>query len=292
MSRGGSPLCKLCTDCNKKTRQKKSFKEKYLDDPEMLKNLQNKKEATCVKKYDVKNPFQYQPFKEKGYQTMIEKCGETHIMKTEAGQSNYRSVCKERCGYEYPSQSPECKAKVMQTCLKNNGVEHPSQSPEIMEKMYATNLKRHGKKHAMQNPEIAERSAHRAYCAKDYKMPSGTIIKVQGFEPYALNYLLETYAETDIVTGCKNVPIISYTTDDGKKHVHYVDIWIPSQNLMIEVKSTWTISKNFDKVLLKKQAALDAGYKYEIWVYDKKGKFLPNYDTQFATSATAGVSVA
>lgn len=44
---------------------------------------------------------------------------------------------------------------------------------------------------------------------------------------------------------------------------------IPSQNKFIEVKSTWTFQK--PDVLMKQCAAKELGYKYEIWVYDKKG---------------------
>ena len=57
----------------------------------------------------------------------------------------------------------------------------------------------------------------------------------------------------------------------GKKHRHYVDIFIPSQNKCIEVKSTWTASKKKDNIFLKQNAGKELGYLYEIWVYDGKG---------------------
>ena len=56
-----------------------------------------------------------------------------------------------------------------------------------------------------------------------------------------------------------------------KKHKHYVDIFIKSQNRCIEVKSKWTAEKNKHTVFLKQNAAKEAGYLYEIWVYDSKG---------------------
>ena len=68
------------------------------------------------------------------------------------------------------------------------------------------------------------------------------------------------------------VPIIWYKTDDGIKHRHYVDIFIPTQNLCIEVKSTWTIKFTKSNIFLKQQAAKDLGYKYEIWVYNERKK--------------------
>ena len=52
---------------------------------------------------------------------------------------------------------------------------------------------------------------------------------------------------------------------------NYVDIYIPSQNRCIEVKSTWTAKKNVHNIFLKQYAAKQLGYNYEIWVYDGKG---------------------
>ena len=54
------------------------------------------------------------------------------------------------------------------------------------------------------------------------------------------------------------------------KHRHFVDIFIPSQNKCIEVKSTWTYQ--LKNVLLKKQAGKQLGYNYEIWIYNSKGE--------------------
>jgi len=70
---------------------------------------------------------------------------------------------------------------------------------------------------------------------------------------------------------CVGYPNIWYNDINGKKHKHYVDIFIPSQNLCIEVKSEWTIKLTTSNVFLKQQAAKEQGYKYEIWVYNKKG---------------------
>ena len=110
-------------------------------------------------------------------------------------------------------------------------------------------------------------------------MPSGKQITCQGYEPFALDKLIneDNILEEDIVTGCKNVPTIWYNDADGKKHRHYVDIFIPSQNRCIEIKSTWTAKKKQDSVYLKQNAAKELGYKYEIWVYDKKGNRVEKY---------------
>jgi hypothetical protein len=110
-------------------------------------------------------------------------------------------------------------------------------------------------------------------------MPSGKTISVQGYEPFALDCLIqnEQIKEEDIVLGCKNVPTIWYNDELGKKHRHYVDIFIPRLNKCIEVKSTWTKEKKKDCIFLKQNAAKELGYNYEIWVYDGKGNIVELY---------------
>jgi hypothetical protein len=50
-----------------------------------------------------------------------------------------------------------------------------------------------------------------------------------------------------------------------------VDIFIPSKNLCIEVKSLWTLKKVKSNIFIKQKTAKELGYNYEIWVYDSKG---------------------
>ena len=127
----------------------------------------------------------------------------------------------------------------------------------------------------MQNPETMEKQIKSSYYLKDYKLPSGDLIKIQGFEHYALDELLQDgILEEDIINGCKNVPEIWYNDKFGKNHRHYVDIFIPSQNKCIEVKSLWTYKQQIDSVLLKQNAAEELGYNYEFWIYDNKGNKL------------------
>jgi hypothetical protein len=131
----------------------------------------------------------------------------------------------------------------------------------------------------MQCPEIIEKNVKHSYYLKQYTLPSKNIIQIQGYEHFALDELLENNIdETDIITGCKNVPEIWYNDINGKKRRHFVDIFIPSQNKCIEVKSTWTFKKQKDIVLLKQLHAKEMGYLYEIWIYDMKGNKVEFYD--------------
>ena len=122
-----------------------------------------------------------------------------------------------------------------------------------------------------------EKCSKNAYKLKEYIYPSGAIIKMQGYEHFALDELLQESTEHDIVTGVKNVPEIWYEDEQGKRHRYYVDIFIPSQNRCVEVKSTWTFQKKQHIVYLKQQASKDAGYKCEIWIYNGKGEKVECY---------------
>lgn len=127
----------------------------------------------------------------------------------------------------------------------------------------------------MQNADIAEKVSKTSYLLKEYILSNGNVIYLQGYEPFALDILLQEYEESDIITSKQEVPEIWWNfKDDSTKHRHYVDIYIPSINKCIEVKSTWTYNKEEEKVLAKQLAAKTLGFDYEIWIFDKHHKII------------------
>ena len=132
----------------------------------------------------------------------------------------------------------------------------------------------------MQRPEIMEKQIKNSYYLKEYTLPSGKTIKIQGYEHFALDELIkkENIYEEEIITGCKNVPTIWYNDSNNKKRRHFVDIFMPNKNKCIEVKSTWTFTTQKEVVFLKQNAAKELGYLYEIWVYDNKGNKVEFYN--------------
>ena len=189
-------------------------------------------------------------------------------------KEKYNTTILKKFGVENISQNENIKNKKMETCFKNYGVKHPSQSEDIKKKKIATSLKHYGVEYPIQNPTVLDKNIKNCYRTKQYTFPSGKNIYVQGYENFALNELInkENINENDIVTGAKNVPIIWYFGNDDKNHRHYVDIFIPTQNRCIEVKSTWTEKLNEHNIYLKQSAGKALGYKYEIWIYNEKGE--------------------
>jgi hypothetical protein len=164
----------------------------------------------------------------------------------------------------------EYKDKVNEMWIKNYGG-HPKRNKEVQEKWKETCFQKYGG-HPNQNIEVQAKSEATAYCYKDYMMPSGKVVKYQGYENLALDDLINIYDEDDIILGRSCIPTIDYIIDNVK-HVYFPDIFIKSENKIIEVKSEWTIKLKRGNVEEKALATINAGYKYEIWVYnDKKVK--------------------
>ena len=175
----------------------------------------------------------------------------------------------------------KCKSiqlKTIATCLDKFGVERPSQLPDIRDKAKTTMLKKYGVEYALQSTEIMAKAQHNATKYKMFKFPSGTERKVQGYEPFALQELLSNgIIEEQIITDRRDIPRIPYMVDDKKRYYH-PDMYLPHINTIIEVKSTWTYKLDVDKIELTRKATIEAGFAFELHIYDNKGKrvILPN----------------
>ena len=141
----------------------------------------------------------------------------------------------------------------------------------MKEKIKKTNNERYGGNSVMSDPKIREKCFKNMKNRKEYKFPSGRVEWVQGYEPQALDILLKKYDENDIV--CSNSPTIHYSLNE-EKHFHITDIFIKSENKIIEVKSTWTFEKKEDNILIKKREAKNQGYNYEIWILSPEGEII------------------
>lgn len=255
-----------------KNKIKKTMLEKYgVEHPMQSEKIKEQYKNTCFEKFGFENPSLNLEIKNKIKDTCIEKFGVINPFQCEEIKNKIKNYNLNKYGVEYNSKSEEFKNKYKQTCLQKYGCESHTQNEYIKQKIKQTNILKYGVENVMHDVDIMEKASKNAYKLKEFKFTSGNIIKVQGYETFALDYLVknEKLDENNIITGAKNVPTIWYY-DNNKKHRHYVDIYIPSLNKCIEVKSTWTFKNNKDMVILKQKAAKELGYNYEIWIYDKK----------------------
>ena len=274
----GGCYCNNCSNNIKQDKRKNTCLEKYgVENPKVLDEVKEKYKNTCLEKYGVETNLQLQSCKEQIKLTNLEIYGVEYPQQNENIRNKGKQTCLEKYGVEHISQSLHFKDKCKTTCLEKYGVKYAIQSNDVQLKIKKTIFEKYGVENVCHNPEIAEKASKNSYRTKLFSFPSGNQIKCQGYEPFALTELLQIMVETDIITGCANVPNISYKDINGKEHKHFVDIYIPSQNKCIEVKSTWTAQKKKDCIFLKQNAGKELGYEYEIWVYNGKGEKVECY---------------
>jgi hypothetical protein len=182
--------------------------------------------------------------------------------------TNMRYVCN--CGEEsditYTNfrRGQRCykcgRKKVEETCLINYGFSHAVQSPIVQ--------------------EIMEKPGKNW---KEYTMPSGKIVKIQGYEGLGIDDLLNLdIAEDDIDIHCKSINKEFLYYHNGLYRCYLPDIYIPSTNTIVEIKSEYIYMKEKLQNLQKAKCCIALGYEFEFWIYDeKKKKRIVRYDNRF-----------
>lgn len=258
-----------------KEKSKETCKEKYgVNNPMQCNDIKEKVKQTMQDRYGVKYPSQNEEFKQKSKDTCMKNHGVEYSLQSQDIRNKSIETCIEKYGVKNPMQCVDIKQKVKQTCLEKYNVENPFQNEEIKQKIKTIFLQKYGVNHPMQHTYIMDKNIKSSFRTKSYTLPSGTVLQYQGYENYAIDELLQSgIEEQDIINGCENIPDIWYESTNGKIRKHFVDLYIPSQNKCIEVKSTWTFSdaKDSEEIFHKQKAAKELGYNYEIWVYNGKG---------------------
>ncbi len=255
-----NPLqCKIIRNKIKQT----CLKRYGVEHTSQLKEIRQKAEQTSLKRYGVKYAMQLQKYKDKRIQTCLTKYGVVSVMKLQSTKDKSLNTFLIRYGVKYAMQLQKYKDKRVQTCLTKYGVESVTQLQSTKDKYVQTCLKRYNVPYVTQAGLPSK-----GFQFKKYTLPDGKIVYVQGYEPFALDDLIKE-GITDIVTCRSEVPSIWYQ-QGGKRHRYFVDIYIPSLNKMIEVKSIWTFNKNKENILLKAYQCVKEKYNYEIWIYDYK----------------------
>jgi hypothetical protein len=263
--------CYLKTDIGKFKTKETNLLKYGVENVSQSDFIKTKKEETSLKNFGVKHAILNDIVKDKVKMTNKILYGCDYGFQNKDIQDKIKKTFYKKYNVNYIGQSNEIKEKIKQANLKKYGFEYATQCQEIKEKTKETNLINFGVENPMQNPEIAEKSSDNSYQTKNFTFPSGKIIRCQGYEPFALEELVNlNFDENDIYTRKMDVPKIIFEKN-GKNSRHYVDIYIKSLNKCIEVKSDWYFNKDKYIVLSKQTAGKNLGYEYEIWVYDKKG---------------------
>lgn len=226
-----------------------------------LECLYERKKKTCIKKYGCENPAQNDQIKKKIKASYVKNFGVDHPMKLEEFIEKVKWTSIENNGIPYVFATEANREKARKAFNKKHG--------GIAEMMKKKAQEEKGVDHYMQDPEVFERCMKSMKRKKPYTFPSGRVETVMGYEHFCIDYLLENgFEENDIEI--KNVPKVWYYLED-KKRCYHPDIYIKSLNLIIEVKGDYTYICNKEVNDLKFKAVVDAGYKMNVYVMNRKG---------------------
>ena len=184
-------------------------------------------------------------------------------------QRSTTKFCSNQCSAKWKSQDLAYLEKLKTACILR------SQKPEYLEILSQRAKERWNTKEfqikmrdIFNSDEWLEKSLH-TYTAKEYVMPSGKKVYVQGYEDQALDELLKKYDESDILVDRKDIRKkigqITYKINE-KIHQYIPDIYIISEMRIIEVKSEWTYRVNEEVNLLKRDAVLSRGLSFDFMI--------------------------
>jgi hypothetical protein len=253
---------KHCKQCGIKQRKSTNLKKYGNINPANSEELK----TIWIEKVKNKTIEEKEKTKEKRKKTNIIKYGVEHILQSKEIRQKGIETNLEKYGVEFTLQVSEIRQKGIETCLSKYGVEHPLQNQKLLDKMIETNLVKYGVKYTSQNSKVHDKQMK--YMSKKYIFPSGKIVKVQGYENFALDILLKTYQEKDILTNRIDMPEIWYNHFD-KKRRYFSDIYIEKENKIIEIKSLYTYKQNLIQNICKALGTRKYGYDYEIWIMAK-----------------------
>jgi len=219
--------------------------------------------------------------------SVIQATVEAHQMKLLTTAEEYtgnkqllRLECK--CGNPYQAvlsdirtdkHCTDCKKiKYKETCQEKYGVDNAFQSEEIKTKIRRRNQELWGVDWPMQHAEMVKKAKHTAYSHRDFTFPSGNIVRIQGYEDIALRELLQEGITEDQIKMDEAVPTLDYTAEDGVARKYFADFYLPHLNMLVEVKSTFTLDSDRARNEAKFASIKTSGYTLRLMVYDNQGK--------------------
>lgn len=261
--------------------------------------VKQKIRETNMKMFGVNYVMQNGKFVQRAKETNIKNNGGVHNLNLPETRIKATVAFEEKYGASF-GNVPEMKEKAKSTNLERYGSEYPLQSKQVQDTTKKNNLEKYGNEvflaseagkalmvekygvpYAAQNKDIFSKMKRNSYLTKQYAMPSGQEVDIQGYEHFALNDLIDLgVGEEDIKIGVNEIPSIGYKFG-GKSCVYHPDIYIESLDLLIEIKSMYTYKKDYAKNIAKFQAASEL-HNFQLWVYSSKGERI--MQRQFVTA--------
>lgn len=193
------------------------------------------------------------------------ECGKpTNFNNLDNFDRGYFSFCSASCS----AINKNTQHKLKKTSLEKYGVEHHLSSPSSKAKKIATNIEKYGVEHCQQNKDIHDKTMKSQFRKKTFVLPSGAEVQLMGYEPQVVEWLLQNFCCEDDLN-FSHIPTIRYSFD-GKNRWYFPDLYVPKENLIIEVKSDWTYNIETEKTKAKAIGTKDAGFTHALIIWDKK----------------------
>lgn len=237
-------------------RQEGVLKKFGVSNVSKLASIKAKKIETCRRNFGVDNPQQSDIVRSKSIATNMKKYGGSNPRHDPRVVEKGKQTCMTLYGVDNGSKTIEAKRIISEKKLSLT----PAEKEAVSNKRRATCLEVYGVSNVSQS-KVVHSSKLRTSNSKIYTFPSGRTAKVQGYEPQILDELLRAgIKEHDIAVGL-DVPVISYEFE-GKTRQYFPDIYIKSQNWIIEVKSLYTFNLCREQNLKKRVATKNSGYSF------------------------------
>lgn len=218
-----------------------------------MQGIVDKQKITTLDKYGVDNISKSEFFKELKKNTTMKNYGVDAPSKSQVVKDKMKATCLKKYGVEYSLQCEEVRNKINRTIIDKYGVNNVFQSEEIQKKIKETLLNKYGADHPMR-------------CVEIFQKQMTSSLRLLNFE----GLIYQGTYELDFILFCKlkNIklergPVVKY--DDRS---YFPDFFIRDKNLIVEIKSTYTFVKEYDKNLRKKKACQAIGFNF-LFIIDK-----------------------
>jgi hypothetical protein len=221
--------------------------------------------------HGVQNQWDIPGYRESIETTNMERYGDKYYTST----NQFKEKCTEKYNLDWngkhPTSHQSTKDKKYKTNLGKYGFKCALMDKELMKKSM---LEKYGVEHNMRIPEIHEKAMVTMRRYYDYTLPSGKIIKLQGYEKFAMDILLTKFEENDILTDMHDISNITGQIIYNEGNRYYPDIYIKSINKILEVKSPYTYKMHENKNIMKMQRCLEMGMDFEFMIFNSKGNLV------------------
>jgi len=252
LKKKGDGVCPICHSSTPYTNKWQNAYKIYCSNECKKAGVPKNVERTSIERYGVSNVNKLKDIRNKIKITNEEIYGNSCPMQNLEIQRNIRRKNLERLGVELPFQSKKIQKKGAITRKEKYGGEYTFQSSELVEKIHKTNMLRYGMPNPIQSLGVFSKQQLSGLFIKRYKESS---LFYQG--SYELDFLEKYYDLLNI----QRAPFIKYKFRD-KERIYYPDFYIPSINLIIEVKNKYLAKRDKQTIRAKKKAVIQQGFQF------------------------------